>query len=200
MREDLKQRERKQMDKVADQFEKQIASLVLDDSEENKSSSDLVMATELLKQLRETEALGRMSIDLDALLANKQLLTLKGGDRLVIPGLSQEVTVLGEVYYPSSHMHEADKTRLDYVNMSGGTTKLADDNSVYVVRASGKVLAAKRIAWFRMGHDEEIKPGDTVVVPLDVKPTSFMAEMKDIAQILYQLATTTAALQTVGAI
>lgn len=200
MREDLKQRERKQMDKVADQFEKQIASLALDDSEENKSSSDLVMATELLKQLRETEALGRMSIDLDALLANKQLLTLKGGDRLVIPGLSQEVTVLGEVYYPSSHMHEADKTRLDYVNMSGGTTKLADDNSVYVVRASGKVLAAKRIAWFRMGHDEEIKPGDTVVVPLDVKPTSFMAEMKDIAQILYQLATTTAALQTVGAI
>ncbi|MBT5746226.1 MAG: hypothetical protein HOI31_08035, partial [Gammaproteobacteria bacterium] len=52
----------------------------------------------------------------------------------------------------------------------------------------------------RAAHDEEIRPGDTVVVPLDVKPTNFMASLKDISQILYQLATTTAALQTVGAI
>jgi hypothetical protein len=84
--------------------------------------------------------------------------------------------------------------------MSGGATKLADTSNVYVVRANGKVLAAKRIAWFRAAHDEEIRPGDTVVVPLDVKPTNFMASLKDISQILYQLATTTAALQTVGAI
>jgi len=202
MREQLRKKEQKEMSALADQLEKQIAALSLEEDEVGSNKeADLATAKELLNQLRSTKAVGRLAIELDELISSPDnSLTLKGGDRLVIPPRSQEVTVLGEVFYPTSHMHEGGKHRLDYINMSGGATKLADTTNVYVVRANGKVLAAKRIAWFRMAHDEEIHPGDTVVVPLDVKPTDFMANLKDVSQILFQLATTTAALQTVGAL
>jgi len=202
MRTQLQKKEQKEMEALANQLEKQIATLSLEGVETDSSKeADLVTAKELLNQIRSTKAIGRLAVELDDLISSPDhSITLKGGDRLVVPPRSQEVTVLGEVFYPTSHMHEEGKHRLDYVNQSGGATKLADTNNVYVVRANGKVLAAKRIAWFRMAHDEEIRPGDTVVVPLDVKPTDFMTNLKDISQILYQLATTTAALQTVGAI
>jgi len=202
MRTQLQKKEQKEMEALANQLEKQIAALSLEGVETDSSKeADLVTAKELLNQIRSTKAIGRLAVELDDLISSPDhSITLKGGDRLVVPPRSQEVTVLGEVFYPTSHMHEEGKHRLDYVNQSGGATKLADTNNVYVVRANGKVLAAKRIAWFRMAHDEEIRPGDTVVVPLDVKPTDFMTNLKDISQILYQLATTTAALQTVGAI
>jgi len=201
MREQLRKKEQKEMDAVANQLEKQISAISLEESADATQKGEIATAKELVAQLRTSPALGRLAIELGDLIHNPdQSLTIKGGDHLVVPSRSQEVTVLGEVFYPTSHMHESDKSRLDYVNMSGGATKLADTSNVYVVRANGKVLAAKRIAWFRAAHDEEIRPGDTVVVPLDVKPTNFMASLKDISQILYQLATTTAALQTVGAI
>ncbi len=202
MRETLKKREQKEMDAVADRLQKQIGALSLEGGEKKEANTaELAMAKELVKQLRDTKALGRLAIDLELLLeGGESSLVLSGGDHLVVPSRSQEVTVLGEVFHPTSHLFEAGKNRLDYVNLSGGATKLADTSNVYVVRANGKVLAAKRIAWFRAAHDEEIGPGDTVVVPLDVRPTTFMGDLKDISQILYQLATTTAALQTVGAI
>ena len=202
LREDLRKREKEEMIKVADQLEKQLVMSSIEESGEEKKTneSDVVMVRELVAKLRETPAAGRLAIDLTHLMENKESdLVLKDGDRLFISAISQEVTVLGEVFHPSSHFHQANLTRLDYVNFSGGPTKLADLDNVYVVRANGKVLAAKRIAWFRaMG--EEIHPGDSVVVPLDVKPTTFMADMMDISQILFQLATTVAALDTVGAL
>ena len=199
MRENLRVKEQKQLEASATLLEKEVALLAKEQEVEGERSTEIEAARSLLEQVRQSRAVGRLSIQLQELLKQREgSLILKEDDHLVIPSMSQEVTVMGEVFHPTSHLFKSGKSWIDYVNLSGGVTKFADDQSIYVIRADGSVMMTKRLAWFRATHEEEIQPGDTVVVPVDMKPTHFMSQLKDISQVLYQLATTTAALQTVG--
>ena len=76
---------------------------------------------------------------------------LKHGDMLVVPRITQEVTVIGEVQSATSHLYRADLSRNDYIAMSGGMTPRADDDRIYVVRADGSVVARSRSLWFNGG-------------------------------------------------
>ena len=76
---------------------------------------------------------------------------LKDGDRLLVPRITQEVTVIGEVQSATSHLYRADLARDDYIAMSGGLTPRADDDRIYVVRADGSVVARSGNAWFSGG-------------------------------------------------
>ena len=60
--------------------------------------------------------------------------------------------------------------------MSGGTTQNADDGRIYVVRANGSVVSGYSSAWFK-GKDDMIRPGDTVVVPLDARADAAVADV-----------------------
>ena len=64
---------------------------------------------------------------------------LKDGDILRVPQTAQEVTVIGEVQSATSHLYDPELSREDYIRLSGGTTKKADDKRIYVVRANGSV-------------------------------------------------------------
>ena len=66
---------------------------------------------------------------------------LKGGDQLLVPDERQEVTVLGEVQYATSHVFERGLGRDEYINRSGGLSQRADKKRIYVVRANGEVVA-----------------------------------------------------------
>ena len=57
------------------------------------------------------------------------------------PKKTQEITILGEVQSPTSHVFEAGLTRDDYIAKSGGTTQKADRKRIYVVRANGDVVS-----------------------------------------------------------
>jgi hypothetical protein len=64
------------------------------------------------------------------------------------------------------------------------------------VRASGAVETASRSRWFSRGEQEEIRAGDTIVVPLQtdkIRPITFWT---NVTQILYQAAIAVAAVQT----
>jgi protein involved in polysaccharide export with SLBB domain len=65
---------------------------------------------------------------------------LKDGDRLLVPRVTQEVTVVGEVQSVTSHLYRAELSRDDYIAMSGGLTPRADEDRIYVVRADGSVV------------------------------------------------------------
>ena len=82
---------------------------------------------------------------------------LKDGDRLLVPRVTQEVTVIGEVQSATSHLYRADLSRDDYIAMSGGLTPRADDDRIYVVRADGSVVTRSGNAWFSgggVGHQD----------------------------------------------
>jgi protein involved in polysaccharide export with SLBB domain len=122
---------------------------------------------------------------------------VKDGDKLGIPKKTPEITILGEVQSPTSHVYQAGLTRDEYIAMSGGTTQKADRKRIYVVRANGDVVASGRSGWFRRTQNIEMRPGDTIVVPLDTERVNALPMWQAITTILYNLAVALLAVRSV---
>jgi hypothetical protein len=121
---------------------------------------------------------------------------LREGDRLVIPKLKQEVTVIGEVASAASHFYREELSRDDYIGLSGGVTRKADRGRVYIVRADGSVVSSDGGGWFRRSGQVAMRPGDTVVVPLDTERMPALPLWHAVTGILYNLAIAAAAVNS----
>jgi hypothetical protein len=153
----------------------------------------------LLANIRSATPVGRLVIDLnrsmDARPGSEQDIVLKDGDRLLVPRVTQEVTVVGEVQSATSHLYRADLARDDYIAMSGGLTPRADDNRIYVVRADGSVVTGGGNSWFG-GGGVGMKTGDTIVAPLDTERMRPLPFWTAVTTIIYNLAIAAAAVNS----
>ncbi|EQD40820.1 polysaccharide biosynthesis protein, partial [mine drainage metagenome] len=70
-----------------------------------------------------------------------------------------EVTVIGEVEDPTSHLYQPGLSRSAYIRMSGGFTSEAAPDKVYVVQASGSVVTHTGGNWWFSHSGTNIKPG-----------------------------------------
>lgn len=199
VRESVREREQEHLERLASQLERDLAVLSVQEPEAGvKKEAALAEGQTLLRQLRTVKAAGRTVIKLDDLLQarNGYDVTVQKGDKLFIPRRPQEVTVLGEVYYPTSHLFDKKLTVNDYVQLSGGVTEKGKKGAIYVVRANGSV--SPPTGWF--SRNAELGPGDTIVVPLKVDRVSGLKLFGEITTILFQLAVTVAALDAAGVI
>jgi protein involved in polysaccharide export with SLBB domain len=201
LRESLRLREQEQIEVLTKRMEADLASLSLQNID-TSGSKTLETGQQLLDQLRATDAIGRLVIDLGALGTSEtgrslaSNLELRDGDRLLVPKQAQEITVIGEAQQNTSHLYQPGLSRDEYIEKSGGLTRRADKKLIYIVRASGAVVANKRSRWFGRGKSMEIYAGDTIVVPLEtdkIRPITFWT---NVTQILYQAAIAVAAIQT----
>jgi protein involved in polysaccharide export with SLBB domain len=196
---ELREREVAQLERLARRIESDLASMTLADQ---GTSDALATGQTLLAQLRNTEPTGRLVIQLDEILAGMERgsvgndVMLRDGDELFVPELRQEVTVIGEVQYPTSHTYERGLLRDDYIGRSGGLTRRADDKRIYVVRANGEVVADGGVRWFRRDLGVEIRPGDTVVAPLEVDRVRPLTLWSGVTQIIYNMAIAAAAVNS----
>lgn len=191
-RDTLKVREREQLDVLARRVEGDLAALALSDPGQTEAIS---IGQSLLGQLKSAEPAGRLVIDLKKVLTgdeNSDVL-LRDGDLLVIPPMTQEVTVLGEVQYATSHLWEPGLSRDDYINRSGGVNVKADKRRIYVVRANGEVVVSNRSRFFSKSRGFDIEAGDSIVVPLDTDRVKPLVLWTSATQILYNLAIAAAA-------
>jgi protein involved in polysaccharide export with SLBB domain len=115
----------------------------------------------------------------------------------LVPKISQEVTILGEVQSPTSHVFEPGLSRDGYIARSGGVTQKADRKRIYVVQANGGVVAGGRTGWFRRSQEVEIQPGDTIVVPLDTERIPSLPLWQAVTSIIYNLAVALLAIRSV---
>ena len=198
IREDLRKREQERLDTMAANLESELATISLERSGDPTKIQSAGTANQLLTKLKGTEAAGRLVIDLQKIIDSDDTtnpIFLRGGDKLYIPSKMQEVSVIGQVFHPTSHLFNESLSVDEYIELSGGTSKAADNENIYVVRANGAVQSAKG-SW---ADDElELLPGDTVVVPLDADRISNLKLWTDVSQILYQLGLSAAAWNTVG--
>jgi polysaccharide export outer membrane protein len=190
-REELKLREREQLDRLADHLQTDLAGLALQASQSNPAAAQALSSGQgLLDQLRQTKPVGRLVIDLKAIISESTSsdrdVTLRNGDRLVVPRVTQEVSVLGEVQNATSHLYRPGLTRDAVVGLSGGMTPRADKKRAYVVRADGSVVSSSS-RWFA-GSDIDLHPGDTVVVPLDAERMRPLPLWTAVTTIVYNLA------------
>jgi protein involved in polysaccharide export with SLBB domain len=191
LRESLRKKESEQIEMLARRLEADLATLSLQSAAEGGTQT-LDTGTVLLEQLRNTEAVGRLVIDIDS----QSGIELSDGDELLIPPHTQMVSVLGETQRNTSHLYDESLSRDDYINLSGGLTLRADERRIYVVRASGAVVTSRRSKWLGRGGRVDIRPGDTIVVPLDADRMRPMTFWTNVTQILYQGALAVAAIQT----
>jgi protein involved in polysaccharide export with SLBB domain len=200
-REELKEREKKQLQTLATRMESDLAQVSLMTAQETGKDAGQALAVgqSLLANLRDAKPVGRLVIDLDrasqARAGSEQDIVLKNGDRLLVPRVTQEVTVIGEVQSTTSHLYSAGLSRDDYISMSGGLTPRADDDRIYVVRADGSVLTRSGNAWFN-GGGVDIKTGDTIVAPLDTERMRPLPFWTAVTTILYNLAISVSAVNS----
>ena len=143
----------------------------------------------LLEDVQSSRPVGRMVIDLPQVLADTgyQSIRLQDGDTLIVPTIPQAVSVFGEVQFPTSHLYTAGLTVDDYLERSGGPTRQADESRVYVVKADGSVMLPEKSRWFG-SRSQQLAPGDTVIVPIDVDRLNQLELWTNVSQIVYQMA------------
>jgi protein involved in polysaccharide export with SLBB domain len=203
-RKTLREREKRQLEQLADRMERDLTALSIQTAQVTQggaasAAQALVAGQSLLDELRKAQPVGRLVINLDQVLAaapgSPNDVVLKDGDRLAVPRQTQEVTVLGEVQSGTSHLYDPAIGRDQYISMSGGLTQKADDKRIYIVRANGGVEAQSGSAWFgRSGT--AIRPGDTIVVPLDTERLPPLPLWTSVTTIIYNLAVAVAAVNS----
>jgi protein involved in polysaccharide export with SLBB domain len=201
IREELKQRERDQLDLLANRLQSDLTSLSLEVVSSSTLANNangaaggaqaLAIGQQLMIQLRQLKPVGRLVIDMNRVMQGRPVkpddVLVRDGDKLLIPKQTQEITVLGEVQSPISHVFQAGLTRDDYIAKSGGATQKADRKRIFVVRANGNVVSGERTGWFRRSQSTEIRPGDTIIVPLDTERVRALPLWQAVTTIIYNL-------------
>jgi protein involved in polysaccharide export with SLBB domain len=127
----------------------------------------------ILRELRKVEDVGRViaEFDLDVLNAKPELDTvLEDGDEIIIPLLTQQVYIYGEVNNQGAVKYEPNEGLAHYIEGSGGVLTSADTNIIFVVHPNGKTeslsLRNNRLAFAsNMRNEIKIYPGSIIYVP-----------------------------------
>lgn len=138
----------------------------------------LLQQTALQEKNSKNAAVGRVVIDLTNLDKYSDF-ALENGDSLYVPRNLNTISVLGEVYNPSTFKYEGQFTSVStYLNAAGGLKETSDKKHIYVIRANGSILTDKR------SHISNyvLQPGDAIVVPQKIKysnPHKFFVDSVD---------------------
>ncbi len=197
IRESVREREQEQLDQLTLQLERDIVSVVAQGEEFGVDKrAALAEARLLLDRIRKTKAVGRMVIKLDAILRREEAfdITVEPGDKLIVRRQPQSVTVIGEVYHPTSHLVQENLRRNDLIQLSGGITDRGNKRAIYVVHADGSVSPPRG----KRGGNIKMRPGDTVVVPLKVERISKLKLFTDISKVIFNIAFAAAAIDSIG--
>jgi len=153
----------------------------------------------LAASLRNTKAAGRMVVEANpVVLAGRPDLDvlLQPGDLIAMPKRPNEVTVVGAVLNPGSLQFTSGWRVGEYVRASGGEQRFADGSRTFVVLPNGQSAPAGLGGW--MSGGPPIPPGSMVVVPQDPSPYETWGFVRDITQVLSQVALSSAALAVIA--
>jgi protein involved in polysaccharide export with SLBB domain len=188
LRKELKERERINLDKTVENLRQQVIASNLSGSQ-NVKTINYSEASLMIEELLSVEPIGRLVIDLPGLITGNTAkdIQLIDGDKLYIPRISSSVSVIGEVFVPTTHLLQENITLNEYIERSGGLTERADNNKVYIVKANGSVLIPEHNFWFK-NETIVFEPGDTIVVPREVLNYERLGLWQTVTQIIYQSA------------
>ncbi|WP_404369517.1 SLBB domain-containing protein [Marinobacter sp.] len=189
-REKLREREAERLKEAEERLQSDLLGVQLEgDSFGGQSTQRLGQVQNLLEDVQSARPVGRMVINLPAVLQSGEYpaIRLQDGDRLTVPTIPQAVSVFGEVQFPTSHLHRAGLTVDDYLERSGGPTRQADAERIYVIKADGSVLLPQESRWFG-GRSQQLSVGDTIIVPIDVDRINQLELWTNVSQIVYQMA------------
>lgn len=141
-------------------------------AEASARAASATFMTQFIDRARQVEPLGVLALNG----RDPNGVLLENGDLVVIPRISQVVTIAGEVQAPQSLLAISGADVGDYVDSAGGFTRRADKRHVLVYRQDGQLREGGRV-----------EPGDRILV--QAKPDSTLLPfIRDITQTLFQTA------------
>jgi polysaccharide biosynthesis/export protein len=212
VRERLRERQQRSLEEMANRLEKElfvggstITSLSPEAVESKKT--ELEQKRAFIQSLRSQRATGRLTIrlvHLRLLKGSEYDIELENNDTLFIPMNNKTVSVTGAVMSNTSLIYIERVAPKDYVQMAGGYSRYADSGNTYVLKTDGSArkVAGSWINWngskekwelAGFGEVKPIEPGDTIVVPEKLDRIAWLREIKDITQILANVAVTAGA-------
>ena len=154
MTEDEKFRNRQVLDLVRQKGQNSGLDMVMQDEE--AADYDINQARDSVENDTVRYSVG---IELDKALANPGSdydVTLKEGDRLIVPEYNGTVKINGNVMYPNTVAYSDGKKYKWYVNQAGGFGSRSKKSRTFVVYQNGTVSKAK---------NAKIEPGCEIIVP-----------------------------------
>jgi len=114
-------------------------------------------------------------------------ITLREGDRLVVPEYNGTVKISGNVMYPNTVAYVEGENYKYFVNQAGGFGNRAKKSKTFIIYMNGTIA--------QVGHGAKIEPGCEIVVPTKAKRAPFnWATLGTITSSLASLATLAIAL------
>lgn len=212
IREQVRALQQKGLEEMISRIERELlagvsvqTSTAVSSEEISAKKAELESKQLFIEALKQQKASGRMTIKLAhlrLLKGSEYDLELEDGDRLFIPSINSVVNVTGSIMSQGSYIYSEKFNYKDYIEMSGGYTRYADIDNVYVLKVDGSARKFSRgfFSWndsksrwemFPFGEGiKEIEPGDTIIVPEQLERVAWLREIKDITQILMQMAVT----------
>lgn len=192
-RQALRAQQQQQLNKLSEDLRRDIAAKSFNSSITDAALSYTDMKN-LIDDLAKVKAVGRLVINLPSIVEGKRDIPLENNDSLYIPSKKNSITVMGEINFSSSHIYDSTLTVDDYIARSGGLKQRADDDRIYIVKASGLVKVPDGGSWFGPSKDEMLEPGDTIIVPLNTEHVDNLTLWSTATQILYQMGVAVAAI------
>ncbi|MBL4941366.1 MAG: SLBB domain-containing protein [Colwellia sp.] len=188
----LKALEQQNLIKLAGDLRVEMASKSLSDQNFSQSYTDV---QKMLQDLTKLQPVGRLVLDLPKLIKDNDYdVLLESGDILYVPTMQNSVNVIGQVQVSSSHIFDTGLTAEDYLAQSGGSKKRADESRIYIISANGSIKLMASGNWFSSHANSYVKPGDTVVVPLDTEYMDNISLWTSATTIMYNTAVAVAAI------
>ncbi len=199
LRESVRVKEQKALDRMFDQLDRLLAEVHLSPGEskhqklpQDQNANDIY---DVIRHLKPEKALGRMVVDMDKAVTRcdeASDVVLEDGDRIIVPKYQDEVSVVGQVYFPTSHQYRSDRAALDYIALSGGTKELAQREHAYIVQANGEVMSvrsqASSWAWLLSPANVKVTPGSTIYVPIGLDRINSRESFQSWVDIFYKMA------------
>ncbi len=208
-RERVRELQQKQINEMVERLERELlgrgaaeTATALSPEEAKIKEYEIKQRRDFAAKLKEIKAKGRVAIILNQLELLKKTpydIELEEGDSIFIPSNPQSVQVIGSVYNQTAFVYDKDKGYPRYIDLAGGYTENADKKRVYILKADGTAVRPGGgflgISWSKGSQrwefgSQDIEPGDTIVVPEKLERIAWMREIKDLTQILYQIAVT----------
>ncbi|MEN8263534.1 MAG: SLBB domain-containing protein [Nitrospirota bacterium] len=207
-REKIKDLQQKQIDEMVGRLEREIlgtgaaeTSAAISQDEAKIKELEFQQKRAFVEKLKQLKAQGRMVIVLDKpdrLMKTQYDMELEDNDSLFIPTNPQSVQVMGAVYNQIALVYDNKRSVSSYINLAGGYNEQANKKKTYILKVDGSAVNPKNVSssfsWDsdsnRWGFGRNLEPGDTIVVPAKLEKIAWMRHVKDITQILYQIATT----------
>ena len=188
----LREIEQQNLIKLTADLRIEMASKSMTDQNYSQSYAEV---QQMLADMANVQPVGRLVLDLPRVMNNKNYdVLLEGGDVLYVPTLKNSINVVGQVQVTSSHIYDINLSADDYLAQSGGSKKRADEERIYIISANGSIKMMESGNWFSSDTGDNLKPGDTIVVPLDAEYMNNLALWTSVTGIIYNSAVAIAAI------